>query len=177
MSLTSICYRNRFATILATCMVEQLYSHFERNIPVAVRRTLTLLSQRQHGYRSHMSCATNLLQLIDDILKDAEEGHETALLMCDLSSAFDTVNHNLLVEKLKLYGLSENAIKFIQCYLRGRSQFCDINGAKSSTKDIDVGVFQGSVAGPLLFIIFFNDIMELEDRDTLISGYADDNNY
>ena len=163
--------------VLESVMVEQLYAHFERNIPVAARRTLTLLSQRQHGYRSHMSCATNLLQLIDDILKDAEDGHESALLMCDLSSAFDTVNHSLLVEKLKLYGLSENAIKFIQCYLRGRSQFCDINGAKSSTRDIDVGVFQGSVAGPLLFIIFFNDIMELEDGDTLISGYADDNNY
>ena len=163
--------------VLESIMVEQLYSHFERNIPVAARRTMTLLSQRQHGYRSHMSCSTNILQLIDDILKDAEDGHESALLMCDLSSAFDTVNHGLLIEKLKLYGLSENAIKFMQCYLRGRSQYCDINGSKSTTKNIDVGVFQGSVAGPLLFIIFFNDIMELEDADTLISGYADDNNY
>ena len=163
--------------VLESVMVEQLYSHFEKNIPVAARRTLTLLSQRQHGYRSHMSCATNILQLIDDILKDAEEGHESALLMCDLSSAFDTVDHTLLIEKLKLYGLSENAIKLLQCYLSGRSQYCDINGSKSPTRSIDVGVFQGSVAGPLLFIIFFNDIMELEDEDTKISGYADDNNY
>ena len=155
--------------VLESVMVEQLYSHFEKNIPVAARRTLTLLSQRQHGYRSHMSCATNILQLIDDILKDAEEGHE--------SSAFDTVNHTLLIEKLKLYGLSVNAIKLLQCYLSGRSQYCDINGSKSPTRSIDVGVFQGSVAGPLLFIIFFNDIMELEDEDTKISGYADDNNY
>ena len=158
-------------------MVEQIYAHFERNLPVAARAVKSLLSHRQHGYRKHLSCTTNILQLIDEILKDAEEGKEYAVLMCDLSSAFDTVNHKLLLEKLKLYGFSPAAIKWMEDYLQGRMQFCEVNGKKSSCLMIDVGVFQGSVAGPLLFIIFFNDLMTLEDEHTSISGYADDNNY
>ena len=163
--------------VLESLMVQQISDHFEKFMPVGARRIKRLLSERQHGYRSNMSTGSTILQMIDDILKGCEEGNESALLMCDLSAAFDTVNHQLLLDKLKLYGMSENCINWFKSYLSGRKQFVGISASKSKLKSIKIGVFQGSCGGPLLFILFLNDLLSLEDGDTRISIYADDNNY
>ena len=105
------------------------------------------------------------------------EGAEVALLMCDLSAAFDTVPHDVLLDKLALYGATPETIRWFRSYLGNRQQYVDVNGGISGMKKINYGVFQGSCGGPLLFIVFFNDIMELQDDSTMILGYADDNNY
>ena len=115
--------------------------------------------------------------MIDDILQDCQNGDETALCMADLSAAFDTVKHDILIEKLKLYGLSPEAILWFRSYLEGRSQFMDVDGERSEEIEITVGVFQGSVAGPLLFLIYFNDLICLQDQNCHVVIYADDNNY
>ena len=104
-------------------------------------------------------------------------GCESCLLMCDLSAAFDTVPHQVLLDKMALYGVGEEALQWFKSYLAGRKQYVDVNGGRSGKKRIPVGVFQGSIAGPILFIIFFNDLITLEDVNTKISIYADDNNY
>ena len=163
--------------VLEGIMVTQLTAHFEQWLPITHDRMKRLLSERQHGYRAKMSCSSTILQLLDDILKNAEDGKESSLLMCDLSAAFDTVDHQLLIQKLKYYGLSDDCISWFLSYLSNRKQYVEVNGSKSATKPIKIGVFQGSVGGPLLFILFFNDLMTLEDDTTGISMYADDNNY
>ena len=114
---------------------------------------------------------------MDDILSDTMEGAEVALLLCDFSAAFDTVPHQVLLDKLALYGATPETIRWFKRYLENRKQYVDVNGGISGMRKINYGVFQGSCGGPLLFIVFFNDIMELQDDQTMILGYADDNNY
>ena len=80
-----------------------------------------------------MSCATNILQLVDDVLVDCMGGCESCLLMCDLGAAFDTVPHQVLLDKLALYGVSEEALQWFRSYLAGRQQYVDVNGGKSSS--------------------------------------------
>ena len=102
--------------VVERAMVDQLTAHLERQLPISAdgwTRT-SLLSHRQHRYRKQMSTQTNILQLLEDTLKDAEEGADTGLLMTDCSAAFDTVPHGILLEKLKLYGVSEKALKWFK---------------------------------------------------------------
>ena len=119
--------------VLVAIMAEQVYSHFERILTTTSsnwREFKRLLTNKQHGYRSKMSCTTNIMQLFDTILHDSQMGFENGLTMCDLSAAFDTVPHTILLEKLKLYGFSEDTINWFRSYLPGRSQYVDINGGK-----------------------------------------------
>ena len=96
------------------------------------------------------------------------------IVFTDLSKACDTINHDVLLAKLKAYGLSHNALAFMLGYLKNRSHMVNINNNFSTWKEIITGVSQGSILGPLLFNIFINDIFYFEDKSYL-SNYADDN--
>ena len=90
-----------------------------------------------------------------------------------MSKAFDTLNHEILISKLKYYGLSDSATNLLESYLCNRKQFVDFNGTHSSVCNITTGVPQGSILGPLLFIIYINDITYANELLHLII-YADD---
>ncbi len=103
-----------------------------------------------------------------------EKNQDSALLCFDSSAAFDTVTHKILLDKLKLYGATDQTLGWFESYLSERYSYCEIGGKRSTTTKITQGVFQGSVLGPILYILYVNCIEVLEDENTKLSLYADD---
>ena len=104
-----------------------------------------------------------------------DNGEYVSELFMDLSKAFGTINHDLMIAKLRAYGFSKEALNFIRSYLKNRKQRVQINNKFSFEKDVIAGVSQSSIDGPLLFNTFINDLLFFIEQSTL-SNYADNNN-
>ena len=114
-----------------------------------------------HGYRSGHNTCTALIEMYDSWVEALERGELSGVMFVDLSAAFDCVDHSLLLEKMKLLGFSSACISWCDSYLVGRKQCVYIEGALSEFLGIDVGVPQGSILGPLFYIIYTNDLPEV----------------
>jgi len=131
-----------------------------------------ILSPRQHGFRPGYSCETQLVLAIDDWAKAIDRGLCTDIAIFDFSKAFDSVPHQRLLVKLQSYGIRGNILTWISSFLTNRDQRVMVNGSKSSWLPVTSGVPQGTVLGPLLFLLYINDITN--NIESEIRLFADD---
>ena len=134
---------------------------------------LTILYEFQFGFRKKHSTYLAHLILLDRITKSLDNGETAHGIYLDFSKAFDTGNHEILLKKLYHYGERENAYAWFQSYLPGQVQYVTYNNVQSSPKPIKCGNPQGSILGPLLFLIYINDLPNVCDQ-SMPFLFADD---
>ena len=132
-----------------------------------------LLYESQYGFRKLHSTELAALEFTDRISQEMDAKKIPFSIFLDLSKAFDTLDHKVLLTKLHYYGIRDITLNWFRSYLTKRTQYVDCNGVSSSVREIETGVPQGSILGPLLFIIYMNDIHTVSDNLNFIL-YADD---
>ena len=132
-----------------------------------------LLCKEQYGFRKKKSTCDAISDLLNNIYNSLNDKKYLGAIFLDLSKAFDTVPHDILLKKLEHYGIRGVALKLLESYLANRKQFVYVNGCKSQTKEVAIGVPQGSVLGPLLFLIYINDL-PLSTKLLNVILFADD---
>jgi hypothetical protein len=144
----------------------QIYSYFNQH---------KILSNSQYGFREEHSTEHALFEIVDRVSSALDGGLSPIAIFLDLSKAFDTINYDILLSKLEHYGFRGSTLGWLRSYLTNRSQYVAYDNVSSATLPVSLGVPQGSILGPLLFIIYTNDIQNSTDFFHFII-YADDTN-
>ena len=144
---------------------DQLVNHLKLN---------NLIKSSQHGFMKNKSCTTNLFEFLDRVTKLIEDGDSVDVIYLDFSKAFDKVPINRLLDKIKAHNIRGNVHKWITEWLSGRMQRTVLNGSFSDWSEVLSGVLQGSVLGPLAFIIFINDLDAETALISIMNKFADD---
>ena len=142
----------------------QIYQYFNVNL---------LLSKFQSGFRPDYSTLSALIQMCDNWFENMDNGKLTGVVFLDIRKAFDSIDHEILLEKLKFYGITGVEHDWFESYLTSRNQQTFVNGFLSTKKEIICGIPQGSILGPLLFLIYINDLPNCLES-TIPCLYADD---
>ena len=157
----------RFSKLLERIMYNRLYTHVTNN---------NLLYEKQFGFQIKCSTEYAILQLAMDIYHSFNEKKFSLGVLIDPSKAFDTINHDTLLSKLKHFGLTQDCIKWFKSYLNTRQQFVSYGDNEGSTQQtINCGVPQGSILGPLMFLLYVNDLYKASNLIKPIM-FADDTN-
>ena len=138
--------------VLERAMFRQMINHMDGH---------KLFNPSHHAYRSFHSTTTAMIQMYDTWLEAVEQGDLAGVCMVDMSAAFDVVDIDLLLQKLKLYGFDRDAVQWMWSYLTHRSQGVYIKGSMSLLLPLEAGVPQGSILGPVFYTIFTNELPQV----------------
>ena len=155
-----------FAKLLEKLMYKRLIKYVEKN---------NILSDHQYGFRKNRSTELAIIELVNKITKEIDHGKYTIGIFLDLSKAFHTIDHKILISKLEYYGIRGIARLWFENYLTNRKQIVKYKQIMSSEMIVQTGVPQGSILGPLLYILYINDIQNCSDIASMLL-FADDTN-
>lgn len=158
-----LCISTCFSKIYDNILNMKLEKYIENN---------EILSNNQYAYRKHHSCTRALIKTMDNVYKKLDEGNIVVLVFLDLTQAFPSLNHNILLQKLKDIGLNNNELLLMQNYMIKTKHITKLRKTNSQEKEFKNGVWQGSCLASTLFNIYINDITKIEEE--MINIYADD---
>jgi len=151
------------------CVIKADGTHYMQAYPESSR-----LTQYQHGFRKSHSCESQLLLTVNDLMCSYDRKIQTDIAVLNFSRAFDTVPHERLLGKLDRYGIRGNVKEWIRSFLCDRQMWVAVDGEISSKCRVDSGVPQGTVLGPLLFLLFINDLPDQISPGTTARLFVDD---
>ena len=166
---------NHYRPVSLLCTLSKVFEKIMYNRLIKFLDKFSILYEYQFGFRRKRSTHMALISLIDKLTQAIENGEYVIGVFLDFSKAFDTVDHKILLDKLYHYGVRGCAHKWFISYLTDRQQFVTYNGVKSRNQLIKCGVPQGSILGPLLFLIYINDLASVCEC-TFPILFADDSN-
>lgn len=161
-----------YRPISLTCVTSKILEHIVSTTIHTHLDSNNILTDSQHGFRNGRSCDTQLVYTLNELTSNLDQGLVTDVIILDFSKAFDSVNHRKLLHKLKHLGINENLVFWIQEFLTNRYQYVSVDSFDSPLCMVTSGVPQGSVLGPLLFLLYVNDLPGMLSSDCRL--FADD---